>query len=402
MASTSSADSASAELLERILGGAEYSGALLRSALAEGDGRALFAVVVERLGDLFEPRYCDAYARLFARVMTLLDPQTDASAMLARYERVRRVRECTEKNVGRVFVLSRVTLGADVAVTSVLMDAAAKRFPEAEIVFVGSRKNYELFAGRNRTTHLEFAYPRRGALADRLAVRPRLEDPDSIVIDPDSRLTQLGLLPVCGEENYYFFESRSYGGDSHASLPELASRWAREVFGTEGAAWVAPGEPPAPADAAVSFGVGENPEKRLPIEFEEQLLAELTSRRLSVLLDSGAGGEEAERAEYLARRVPGVQLFRGGYAPFAAAIQRARLYAGYDSAGQHVAAACGTPLLTVFAGHPCERMYQRWKPWGHGPREIVRVDGDPWTKTLNEAAAALNRLMETPVKSTTE
>ena len=32
----------------------------------------------------------------------------------------------------RVYVLSRITLGADVAVTSVLLDAAKRRYPEAE------------------------------------------------------------------------------------------------------------------------------------------------------------------------------------------------------------------------------------------------------------------------------
>ncbi len=37
-------------------------------------------------------------------------------------------------------------------------------------------------------------------------------DADCLVIDPDSRLTQLGLLPVCPEERYRLFESRAYGG----------------------------------------------------------------------------------------------------------------------------------------------------------------------------------------------
>lgn len=402
MASISSADSASAELLACILGEADYSDALLRRALAEEEGRALFSVVVEQLGDLFHPKWCDAYARLFSRVTGLLRPGTDSAAMLHRYERVRRVRKCTQQGVKRVFVLSRVTLGADVAVTSVLMDAAAHRFPGAEIVFAGSRKNFGLFAGRPGISHLDFSYPRRGALAERLAVRPRLGEPDSIVIDPDSRLTQLGMLPVCDDDDYYFFESRGYGGESDDPLPVLASRWAAAVFETAGAAWIAPGEPQVTADAAVSFGVGENPEKRLSTEFEEQLLRELTSRNLSVLLDCGAGGEEADRAEMHARSVPGVQLFRGDYAPFAAAVQKARLYVGYDSAGQHVAAACGTPLLTVFAGQTCERMYQRWKPWGPGVREVVRVNGEPWKSALSRAAAALDRVLEAPVRGATE
>src|SRR5580698_8207482 len=71
-------------------------------------------------------------------------------------------------------------------------------------------------------------YGRTGSLADRLAAWPKLGN--GIVIDPDSRLTQLGLLPVCPDENYYFFESRSYGGDSDASLPDLTRRWVAETF----------------------------------------------------------------------------------------------------------------------------------------------------------------------------
>ena len=50
------------------------------------------------------------------------------------------------------------------------------------------------------------------------------------MIDPDSRLTQLGLLPVCPEERYHLFESRAYGGDTDRSLPELAAAWAAETL----------------------------------------------------------------------------------------------------------------------------------------------------------------------------
>ena len=141
-------------------------------------------------------------------------------------------------NAGRVqnvFVLSRVTLGADVAVTSVVLDAAKKRFPEASICFAGPEKNWELFAADPMLEHLPLAYGRDGTLAERLAAWPALRDavntPASLVIDPDSRLTQLGLLPVCAEEDYFFFESRSYGDGSEASLTELTRDWVASTFG---------------------------------------------------------------------------------------------------------------------------------------------------------------------------
>ena len=62
--------------------------------------------------------------------------------------------------IQNVFVLSRVTLGADVAVTSVVLDAAKQRFPNAAIWFAGPQKSWELFAADPRLRHLPIAYGR--------------------------------------------------------------------------------------------------------------------------------------------------------------------------------------------------------------------------------------------------
>ncbi len=218
-------------------------------------GQALFGTLVEGLADRFEPLLCDAYARLFSQAVALSVEGLDAGALVARYESVRRVRPVAGRP-RRVFVLSRVTLGADVAVTSVILAAAKKRFPNARIVFVGPRKNYELFAADRRIHHAEVAY-RRGSLRERLSAWEELKAAvtatESTVIDPDSRLTQLGLLPVCSEEHYHLFESRSYGGDSDRTLPELTADWVEKTLGIEGAKpYVALG--PAPSQAPVYRG----------------------------------------------------------------------------------------------------------------------------------------------------
>jgi hypothetical protein len=209
-------------------------------------------------------------------------------------------------------------------------------------------------------------------LRERLASQPYFED--GIVIDPDSRITQLGLLPVCPEQNYYFFESRSYGGDSDESLSTLTSRWASETFGVAGArAYIAPLPSSARPDVTVSFGVGENQEKRIQDPFEEQLLSALLNRGRKILIDKGAGGEETKRVENVLRCLPGIETWQGDYAPFAGSISRSRLYVGYDSAGQHVAAACGIPLISIFSGYVCERMFHRWRPTGPGRIEVIKV-----------------------------
>ena len=380
MASTSAV-----KLLQRVLESEPWTDDLLRAALAEEDGRAFFRVVVERLGDLFEPRLCDEYARLFSRVIELVSPQMRASDLVERYQRVRQSRICSQEP-SQVFVLSRVTLGADIAVTSIVLDAAKRRFPNAKIFFVGSKKNWGLFAADERILHYPFAYSRHGSIVERVSECPRLYAPDSIVIDPDSRLSQLGLLPMCAEKDYYFFESRGYGGEGDASLVELTREWARATFEvTDAQAWLAPQPSHIEAEIAVSFGVGENAEKRVDDPFEEQLLRLLTSTGASVLIDEGAGEEETQRIQRLCARIPGLRSWSGAYAPFAYAITRANQYVGYDSAGQHVAAASGTPLLSIFAGYASERMFQRWRPFGAGPIDILKVE-DRNPEAILEAA----------------
>jgi ADP-heptose:LPS heptosyltransferase len=354
--------------------------------------RELLRIFVEGLSDRFEPALCDIYADVFSQAI----PGHDPRELAARYRRVRRPRRC-QADPDTVFVLSRVTIGADVAVTSVLLDAAKKRFPKAAIVLAGSSKVHELYAADPRITPLEVAYPRTGSLAERLADHPRLRaqlsQPRSIVIDPDSRLTQLGLLPVCEEENYYFFESRAYGGESDAPLSELTRRWAFETFGVEDARpYIAPSPVDEQPDVAISLGIGENPAKRIADPFEEQLLAELIARGRTIYIDKGAGGEETARVERaIAKANAGdrIRWWQGAFAPFAAAIARSRLYIGYDSAGQHVAAACGVPLITVFAGYPCDRMFHRWHPTGPARIDVIKVTN----QTPGEVLSALHPLL---------
>jgi len=372
------------------------------SLVEEPGGQALFGILVEGLADRFEPRLCDVYARLFSQAVAHVAENVDPALLVARYQRVRRPRPILG-DPHRVFVLSRVTLGADVAVTSVLLAAAKQRFPHAEIVFVGPRKNYELFAGDPRLRHADLAYP-RGGLRQRLAVWGPLEAllaaPGSVVIDPDSRLTQLGLLPVCPEDSCHLFESRAYGGETDLALPELAAAWAEETFGVSGARpYIAPkrsaGDGTSDADLvagdfAVSLGVGENPAKRIPDPFEERLLALLAARGAPLVIDKGAGGEEAARVDRAVGR-SGVKaaFWEGSFAGFAAIIAASRLYVGYDSAGQHVAAACGVPLVSIFAGFPAPRMFHRWRPTGERAT-VIRVDRPDPLETLERVRAAID------------
>jgi len=368
---------AAEELLRCCLAGEQWPRELLVRLTGDECSPELFTVVAEGLGDRFEPRLCETYAALFAEAVGIVDPELDAGELARRYRRVRVARNERPGGLSYLFVLSRVTLGADVAITSVILDAAKRRFPEARIFLVGGRKSWELFEADERIEHLPVSYPRAGSLGARLdawrELRTLLTQPDSIVIDPDSRLTQLGLLPVCADEDYYFFESRGYGGDGDESLGALTQRWVAETFGVEDArAYIAPKSGPS-AGIAVSLGVGENASKRIGGGFETGLLSALAGP--SLLVDKGAGGEEADRVAAAGAGLD-IRYWDGAFAPFASAIGGSRLYVGYDSAGQHVAATCGVPLVSVFAGFPAPRMFSRWRPTGPGPMEIVRVENN--------------------------
>ena len=404
MASTS-CNHLAEQLLACCLAGERWPGDLLDQLTTPDCSDALFRVVVERLADLFEPRLCDVYADLFSEVIARAIPDLHAAELRARYDRVRWPRKFQgdPDNIDHIFVLSRVTLGADAAITSVLLDCAQQRFPRARIVLVGSQKSWELFAANPRIGHASVSYRRSGSMRDRLAPWPDLKRlfsaSSAIVIDPDSRLTQLGLLPVCPEENYYFFESRAYEAETGDPLPLLAARWAGQTFAIESAApWVAPRTAesiklPGRPLVTMSLGVGDNPAKRIADPFEEQLVAHLT-RHAHVLIDEGAGGEEAARVQRAIAKsgapAKRVHTCRGSFAAFASVIARSDLYIGYDSAGQHIAAACGVPLLSIFAGFPSPRFFSRWRPWGKGRIEVI--PGGDAASTLDGCASALERL----------
>ena len=341
------------ELLDLCLRGESWSSELLDRAIAEDDGRALMSMVVERLGDLFEARLCSVYEELFSQVIARVCPD-----LISRTRRAPAAR--FPESAERIYVLSRITLGADVAVTSVLLDKAKRRYPAAEIVFVGPRKNYELFEADPRIVHRDVHYARGASLRDRLRASAALWFDDGIVIDPDSRLTQLGLIQVCPDDRYCFFESRSFGGDGNERLPDLAARWADD---REAKPYVAPRPATGPSsDVTVSLGVGENPYKQMDADFEHQLLRMLAETGASVLVDKGGSAAERERVE---RALPdGIGTLDGAFAPFAAEIARSRLFVGYDSAAGHVASACGIPLISIAKGFVSERMAARWRPDG--------------------------------------
>jgi ADP-heptose:LPS heptosyltransferase len=353
------------EALAAIRRGERLPAAVVRS-LGEEQSGEFFRVIVESLADSFDPAQAAAYDDL----------------MSAWIPPVPRLQPVIADRVETVYILSRVTLGADIKITSMILGAMKKRFHGAEIVFVANRKSAELFSSDERIEHLEVEYPRTGPVSKRIEfaheLRRRLEGPNRIVVDPDSRITQLGLIPVCDPHRYFHFPSRI--ADGVDNLTVLAQRWLEKTFGESGQAYFGPDRVPIDGEsprAAISFGVGENDSKRIGGEFEARVIRALGEKFSTIWIDRGIGGEEARRVTTAAEAsgcADRIRFWEESFAGFASLIGQCDFYVGYDSAGQHAAAAAGVPLISIFAGAPSERFRQRWSPAGPGRIHVIDAD----------------------------
>jgi ADP-heptose:LPS heptosyltransferase len=393
--------------------------------------QSLYGTVVEGLCDHFSEQGVRTCNQVLLRILDRVSSHAQGSdlaallgqfgvhgpALLNRYERNRRalpVPESLRRQVRKVVVLSRVSAGADIVITSVILQRVEAAFPEAQTVLLGPAHLADFFAcGHRRWLQLE--YKRQGNLFERLQGWPEivrlisresmgLGENSLVIFDPDTRLSQLGLLPLTDEFRTCYFCSRSCqscGQDS--SLPELTNSWLDQLLGEQ------PHRHPAVFLAqeklfaaksfgdrlrqagvrrvmVVNLGVGEDQRKRIAGNFEEELLvAALQMQEGTVIvLDSGGDSEEKERIGRLLRilqagAIPvdfateeeltrkeapfnhGVIGFRGSLGGLAGLLAAADGYLGYDSCGQHLASAIGVPAVIIFAGAPNPRFYDRWR-----------------------------------------
>lgn len=422
-------------------------------ATARPATRTVFGDIVEPWSDRFEPDLCDAYAAFMSELLHAPgSPVASALAKLrlpgpdalrARYRKIREGRtdgSGRRETVRRVVVLSRVTLGADIAVTSAVIRGVLLAFPAAQVHFVAPRKNIELIADGDRVLGQSVSYDRGALLGDRLRSWFRLREQvqasirglgtgEWIVVDPDSRLTQLGLLPLADDHSYRFFESRSFERGSRAPLGRLAASWCRSCWDVDVSAITPFARSGRGGDglagqlralgkgrvAAVSFGVGGRESKRLGSAFEDRLLGMLRARGYHTVLDCGAGQSEARDASRRFRafagskshrdegqataggKLPELVTWKGSLAGFGRLVRSSSVYVGYDSAAGHLAAAHATPVVSVFAGAPSDRFLSRWTPWGRGPVHVIpAIRTASSSSVLARIATALDALEARP------
>ena len=410
---------------------------------------ALFRIIIEALCDEFEDLQTETYNRVMAQLITFcrklpqgaeLDQRLNNFGLyqprdlLTRIQHIRthKTKRLPLHNVKKILLLSRVTIGADVAITSIVIQRLASIYPHAEIVLIGGSKFNDIYGANSRVNFRAVNYHRNGGLLDRLASWHRVLEivqmesaqslsNETILVDPDSRLSQLGVLPLISTNRYFFFDSRSDASlNRQMSMAELTNSWLDQATGTDdfrypkvwleadntrkaAALCAALRRNGARRIVAVNFGVGGNPRKRLGSEFEYKLIETILQHPQTViLLDQGAGDEERRYITALMDKIKekgsptrhstfegcrdvdissGVFVLETQIGEIAAIISESDEYIGYDSACQHIAAAVQTPCLTIFAGSNNMRFVRRWSAFGRNRCRIVHVD------TLNDPQA---------------
>ena len=406
--------------------------------------KALFGIIVEGLCDDFEEMHADIYNRVMIQVISFcrrlpvgreLDKRLDSFGIhssdefLVRMDMIRGNNKTLPpaKNIRKILLLSRVNIGADVAITSVVVQRLSSRFPNAEIVILGSEKLMEIYGGHPGLRVKDVHYNRNGGLIERLShwhdvseqIDQEMESFSSdacILIDPDSRLSQLGILPLVPYGQYFFFDSRSAGSfDNMMSMAGLTNRWLDTLLEKEEFHYPTVWLPKNLLEKAsrlvqrlkqdgalhiivMNLGVGGNDRKRVKGDFEIDLMIELLRQPHTViLLDRGFGDEELARTKTLIDSVSekgfsvnytsldvcgptgrivdhGVVGIQCSIGEIASLIACGDEFIGYDSACQHIAAGLGVRTLTVFAGTNNIRFIRRWSACGRNKTAIVHVD----------------------------
>jgi ADP-heptose:LPS heptosyltransferase len=404
--------------------------------------QALFTIIIESLCDDFEDLQTETYNRVMAQVISFcrnLPTGSNLDNRLKRFglisdadlqSRIKKLRAdgnriLQPQMLKKIILLSRVTIGADVAVTSIIIQRLARICPDAAIILVGDQKLKEIYGGNSRIEIKVVKYDRQAGLLERLTSWQTVLDivqneldacplEHTILVDPDSRLSQLGILPLIAENHYYFFDSRSDASfDSRMSMAELTNSWLDRITGTDVFCYpkIWPHEDHthraigfcnnlrkngARRLIAVNLGVGGNPRKKLTFHFEKALLQSLLREPETVILfDKGSGDDELhdsisllnsmQKSGYVVQHcvldanldsgiTSGLIGLQTRIGEIAAIIANCDEYIGYDSACQHIAAAVETPCLTIFAGSNNMRFIRRWSAFGPNSCQIVHVD----------------------------
>ena len=89
-----------------------------------------------------------------------------------------------------------------------------------------------------------------------------------------------------------------------------------------------------------------------------------------------------------------ILMKQGSIGSFAALIASSDEYLGYDSSGQHLAAALGVPSITIFVNSGNEIFAQRWQSSGTGKTEIVPLESSQIHSNPQRTKPIIQRILQ--------
>ena len=440
----------------------------------------LFEEIVERLFDSFSREDRLVFYEIFAQVLSICREKSNGAMlgeMLKKYglksedDLIRRVElifgrkpyswnKKKREGVSKVIIPTRVTIGADIAITSIAIERAKELFPSAEIVFLCNPRIKNLFSGDPKVRTVDYLYRRRGTLVERLedtiqacniVSKETKGIKNYVIIDPNSRVFQTGMIPCTAEtERYYYLQDtlRDDEVETVRSHCQNVNFWFDENFGGRGGITLPRVYLTQEAKdfassikekfklntqhlISISFGFGGNDAKRVGGNFEIRLperLIENTPYPRTLLLEIGIHASERRQADSILQNLvankkrvvritaeegeymielwygdsespdigkpdlkatvkdisefiyrdenwrPDLIAFHADLGNTAAIYGMCHQYIGYDSKGQHIAAALGTPSITLFTDFGSLYFTKRWTPSGPNARKTVLVD----------------------------
>jgi ADP-heptose:LPS heptosyltransferase len=402
------------------------------AVIAQAASVSLFSKIIETLSDDFSESGAAACSRVLLRILAFVRKQpegreldlllkqkgfTQTSELLSRFEKICEKRVLSDRQrekVQKIIILSRVTVGADIAITRIIIQRLRNSFPHTELVLIGPGHLSDMFAEMPRCRCVPFIYKNDGTLVEKMTSWPSLlatvtqESKDCaadeiLLFDTDTRLSQLGLLPLSHDDNTWYFPSRTigYADVRQKSLYDLSNQWMNTILRENKPTSFSPlfshieeaysslrrrlKKNRAAFIITINFGVGNDPQKKIDAAFELTLLRELLKTpQTVVILDSGCGEEERQRTEEHLRVLKlsgttaqtiaqgekikkislshGILSHQGPLGDLGKLIRISDCFIGYDSCGQHIATAAGTPSVIIFAGAPSARFVARWSP----------------------------------------
>jgi heptosyltransferase-3 len=289
--------------------------------------------------------------------------------------------------VERILVIATRQIG-DVLLTTPLLRAARRRWPQARIEVLGFQGTLGMLRGNPDVDALIESPPRLGWRGLRNLVPKLWRRYDlALVTDPGDRAHLLGwlaasrrsgILPAAGGSNWWKKKLLDHvviaagdRGTVHvtAEKQSLLAPW----LDLDGVVPEVVGPAPAPLPPHVQAQVMPGavvvhapsmwPYKQWPIAHFEALLNALLAQGRQVVLTGSAGERDRECIAPLRVLASPPQLLDlSGQLDFnqlATLLQGAALYIGPDTSVSHLAAASGVPVIAIFG--PTNPM--RWAPW---------------------------------------